>query len=51
MSILRSGDTGEEQERRLLDTMRETIWGKPGAHCFEHPEQMTENENMVRIGG
>ena len=50
-SILRSNKTGREKESLLLDAMRETIWGKPKAHCFERPEQMTEHETMVRIGG
>lgn len=49
--ILRSPKTKAEREKELLDTMRQVIWQKPGAHCFEHPEQMTEYDNMVRIGG
>ena len=24
---------------------------KPAAHCFEHPEEMTEINEMVKIGG
>lgn len=49
--ILRGSGTESEKQRKLSDTMRETIWGKPKAHCFEHPEHMTEHENMSRIGG
>lgn len=49
--ILRGGLPKEEKERRLMEAMRQAIWGKPQAHCFEHPEQMTEYDNMVSIGG
>lgn len=49
--ILRRGGSEEEKEKLLADTMKQAIWGKPAAHCFEHPEQMTEHENMSRIGG
>lgn len=49
--ILRSHVTEEEKERALLEAMKKTIRRKPAAHCFEHPEQITECDNMVSIGG
>lgn len=49
--ILRGKGTYPERRERLKELMRQVIWDKPGAHCFEHPEQVTECENMVRIGG
>lgn len=49
--ILQSGKGREETERELLAVMRQVIGDKPGEHCFEHPERITEHENMVKIGG
>lgn len=50
--ILRREETGEEERRELLkQAMEEAIRRKPGAHCFERPEAITEGENMIRIGG
>lgn len=49
--ILRGTKTEDEKQRQISDAMRKVIWEKPGAHCFEHPEKMTEQENMSRIGG
>ncbi len=49
--ILRAGGSLKEKDEKLLEAMRQAIWGKPGAHCFEDPEAMTERGNMVRIGG
>lgn len=49
--ILRGSGSWEQREIRLLDAMRKAILGKPKAHCFEHPEQMTETGHMARIGG
>ena len=51
----RSGDgvvfyQGERREL-LKQAMEEAIRRKPGAHCFERPEAITEEENMIRIGG
>lgn len=50
-AILRGRGTCQEKDARLEKAMKNAIWGKPMAHCFEHPEQMTECENMVKIGG
>ncbi len=49
--ILRGSAGREERKSRLLEAMRQAVWGKPAAHCFENPEQMTESGNMIRIGG
>lgn len=50
-AVLREGGTKEETDRKLLEAMKQAIWAKPMAHCFEHPEQMTENKDMMKIGG
>lgn len=49
--ILRSGGTEEERKERLTEVMRDTIFQKPAAHCFEEPERITETHRMVSIGG
>lgn len=49
--ILRGSGTEEEKDRMLLAAMERAIKQKPMAHCFEHPEMMTECGNMVKIGG
>ena len=36
---------------KLTTAMRAAIYKKPAAHCFEHPEEMTEINEMVKIGG
>lgn len=43
---LRQGKRSE-----VLELMKQVIYEKPGEHCFEHLEQMTENREMVKIGG
>ena len=50
-TILRGSGAKEEQDSRIVAAMERAITGKPAAHCFEHPEQMTEYDNMVSIGG
>ena len=49
-AILRQ-EGAESKEERLLEAMREAILKKPAAHCFEHPQDMTEKEGMSSIGG
>lgn len=44
--ILRS--RGEEAVGQVL---REIIYNKPKAHCFEHRENITERNKMIAIGG
>ena len=41
----------EGEKENLRTIMEETIFQKPAAHCFEHPEEMTETHEMVKIGG
>ena len=36
---------------QLTAAMKTAIYKKPAAHCFEHPEEMTEIHEMVKIGG
>lgn len=40
---------GEKENLRTI--MEQTIFRKPAAHCFEHPAEMTETHEMVKIGG
>lgn len=53
--VLRGADTGAENGpdggQELCRVMEQTIYGKPGAHCFEEPERITEGHNMSSIGG
>lgn len=44
--ILRS-----EEKKELRKVLEENIYRKPAAHCFEHPEEMTEIHAMTKIGG
>lgn len=41
----------EEEKENLRTIMEQTIFRKPAAHCFEHPAEMTETHEMVKIGG
>lgn len=41
----------EGEKEKLRTIMEETIFQKPAAHCFEHPEEMTETHEMIKIGG
>lgn len=54
--VLRGADTGagdgpDGGGQELCRVMEQTIYGKPGAHCFEEPERITEGHNMSSIGG
>lgn len=49
--ILRGSGTEEERSERLMKVMRDTIYQKPAAHCFEEPGQITETHMMASIGG
>lgn len=42
-------DDGDSKE--LLEKMKETIFDKPRAHCFDKPSQITEINEMSKIGG
>lgn len=41
----------EGEKENLRTIMEQTIFRKPSAHCFEHPAEMTETHEMVKIGG
>ena len=41
----------EGEKENLRTIMEQTIFRKPAAHCFEHPADMTETHEMVKIGG
>ena len=41
----------EGEKENLRTIMEQTIVRKPAAHCFEHPAEMTETHEMVKIGG
>lgn len=41
----------EGEKENLRTIMEQTIFRKPAAHCFEHPVEMTETHEMVKIGG
>ena len=47
--ILRDGEVGKEE--RIREKIREAVRIKPQAHCFERREHVTEDKEMVRIGG
>ena len=47
--ILRDGTA--DMEERIRGKIREAVQMKPQAHCFEHCENVTEDKEMVRIGG
>ena len=41
----------EGEKENLRTIMEQTIFRNPAAHCFEHPAEMTETHEMVKIGG
>lgn len=41
----------EGEKENLRTIMEQTISRKPATHCFEHPDEMTETHEMVKIGG
>ena len=47
LPLLRSGASAEE----LRDVMKNAIYSKPPAHCFENPNGITETGRMSSIGG
>lgn len=47
--ILRDG--AADKEERIREKIREAVQLKPQAHCFERRENVTEEKEMVRIGG
>ncbi len=49
--VLRSEDEEKTKHENLKKTMEQAILHKPGAHCFEKPEEITEQRSMAMIGG
>ena len=49
--VLRGDMPEEEKKTALRERMREAVFRKPDAHCFEKPEAMTEYAGMNAIGG
>lgn len=49
--ILRADRKREEKKEALVQCISQAIREKPDAHCFEQPDRMTEQQDMVRIGG
>ena len=47
--ILRDGEGSREE--RVREAIREAVRIKPGEHCFEKPEGVTEGRSMAQIGG
>lgn len=50
-AVLRAGLPETEMRKALLEVMREAIFRKPDAHCFDKPAGITENAGMNAIGG
>ena len=48
MSYLRAEDSNDEELRHAIE---KAILGKPSAHCFENPTEISEDKSMVAIGG
>ena len=44
-------DRAADKEERIREKIREAVQLKPQAHCFERRENVTEEKEMVRIGG
>ena len=42
---------GTDIDQALRDAIREAILRKPGEHCFDKPEEITEEAGMNAIGG
>ncbi|MBO5520556.1 MAG: GTP 3',8-cyclase MoaA, partial [Eubacterium sp.] len=49
--ILRSGMPEEQRGALLCEKMRSAIYRKPGQHCFEEIDHVTEPAAMNMIGG
>ena len=51
MQTIQKALSQKELSEQLIAAMKAAIYKKPAAHCFEHPEEMTEIHEMVKIGG
>ena len=47
LSMIRRGAEDEE----IRKAMEKAVWEKPAAHCFDRPEEITEEDMMSGIGG
>lgn len=50
-AILRGPGTEKERAMQVKEAIKRAVLGKPGAHCFEDLEGVTEQQTMARIGG
>ena len=50
-AILRESPDGTDIDQALREAIREAILRKPGEHCFDKPEEITEEAGMNAIGG
>ena len=50
-AILDQTEDPEERSRQLSAALQSAIYKKPRHHCFEEPDQITEDQDMIRIGG
>lgn len=41
----------QNNQEGVKDALAQAIMGKPGAHCFESIQNVTEKKNMIGIGG
>jgi len=51
LPLLRQEQTIKEKEELIISAIKELILNKPKQHCFEEPIDITENKDMVSIGG
>ncbi len=49
--VLRSALPKEQRREEIRTRIREAVLWKPGEHCFDKPEEITENAGMNAIGG
>lgn len=50
-AILRQETDGDKKRERLKQAMKQAVEHKPGAHCFDSPDRITEQRSMAMIGG
>lgn len=50
-AVLRSGSPEGERMDRIKEALKEAVGRKPQMHCFENMKQISEERQMVQIGG
>ncbi len=40
-----------DTKKRVREVLVQAIWNKPGKHCFDTPQKVTEDKKMAQIGG